>query len=110
MVALAPRRVIMATDQPTPALLVDVCDQLTREVNFARGLVMAIRGLAAEAEGDDPNDYAGAVELAEVHAERLRKITAALVQITRKQAEVKRADGPTRPPAARWPCRSPSER
>jgi hypothetical protein len=38
--------------------------------------------------------------LAQVHAERLRKIAGALVQITRKQAEAtaKRTDGPTWPP------------
>jgi hypothetical protein len=79
---------------------VDALDELLREGKFARGLVVAIRGLAAEAEGDDANDYAGVVELAEVHAERLRKIAGALVQIARKQAEAaaKRTDGPTWPP------------
>ena len=85
---------------PTPMMTqVDALDELMREVKFARGLVVAIRGLTAEAEGYNANDYAGAVELAEVHAERLHKIAGALVQIARKQAEAtaKRTDGPTWP-------------
>ena len=86
---------------PTPMMTqVDALDELLREGKSACGLVVAIRGLAAETQGDDANYYAGVVELAEVHAERLREIAGALVQITRKQAEAtaKRTDGQWPPP------------
>jgi hypothetical protein len=69
-----------AARQPTPTwdLIEPVFYELRREIRFACGLVLAVRGLGMDADGNDPDDYRGAAELASAHVEGLEKIAAAL--------------------------------
>jgi len=100
----------MAKRAGQPATLIETLDRLTREVGFARGLVVAVRGLDCHCEGERE----GVAVLAEAHVERLEAISAGLAEIIPQQARgdgdgpegrERRASGAARPCRKRTPPR-----